>query len=269
MNKVSIIMGIYNCAETLSECIDSILAQTYKNWELIMCDDGSCDNTYEVASRYRDKHPDKIILIKNEKNMGLNATLNKCLKCAVGKFIARQDGDDICDKFRLEKEVRFLEENPDFDIVSTNMFYFDQNGVFAESHSKEFPQKEDFVHGVPFCHAPCMVTKRAYDSVGGYTEDDRLLRAEDYELWIKMYEAGYKGYNIQEPLYSMRDDRDAQKRRKFKYRINEAYVRMLAVKRLGMPAWKLIYVTKPILVGILPANVYSKLHRARAFRRKV
>ena len=66
-NKVSILMGIYNCADTLSDAIDSILKQTYVNWELILCDDGSQDDTYQVASKYKEKYPDKIILLKNKK----------------------------------------------------------------------------------------------------------------------------------------------------------------------------------------------------------
>ena len=75
-SKISIIMGIYNCAKTLPEAIDSILAQTYSNWELIMCDDGSSDDTYAIAEKYKITYPNKIKLIKNEKNLGLNATLN-------------------------------------------------------------------------------------------------------------------------------------------------------------------------------------------------
>ncbi len=84
---------------------------------------------------------------------------------------------------------------------------------------------------------------------------------EDYDLWIKMYAKGYKGGNIQEVLYSMRDDRNATKRRKYKYRINEAYVRYLAVKKLGLPKWNLIYVFRPIIVGLLPIPIYEWLHK--------
>lgn len=84
--KVSIIMGIYNCADTLSQAIDSILNQTYTDWELIMCDDASTDNTYDVAKSYRDKYPEKIVLIKNEVNSKLSFTLNHCLKYASGEY---------------------------------------------------------------------------------------------------------------------------------------------------------------------------------------
>ena len=111
MSKVSIIMGIYNCASTLSEAIDSILMQTFKDWELIMCDDGSIDNTYQIAKRYQKHVGRKIVLLKNDQNMGLNYTLNRCLAVASGEYIARMDGDDISLPTRLEKEVEFLKED--------------------------------------------------------------------------------------------------------------------------------------------------------------
>ena len=263
MDKISVIMGIYNCADTLDEAIKCILDQTYENWELIMCDDSSTDDTYSVAEKYLKEMPDKVILLKNKKNEGLNATLNHCLRYATGQYIARMDGDDLCTNDRFEKEIRFLQEHREFDIVSSNMEYFDDCGVFARSHMAEFPKKEDLVFGTIFCHAPCMVTKKAYDAVDGYTEDKKLLRMEDYELWIKLYAAGYKGYNIQEPLYSMRDDRNAAKRRKYRYRINEAYVRYLAIKRLDLSKWKLVYVFRPLIVGLLPVGLYSKIHRRK------
>ena len=79
---ISVIMGIYNCGDTLSEAIECIVNQTFSDWELIMCDDGSNDDTYEIAISYKEKYPEKIIVLQNEKNRGLNYTLNKCLKQA-------------------------------------------------------------------------------------------------------------------------------------------------------------------------------------------
>ena len=94
MATVSVIMGIFNCENTLSDAIKSILNQSYTDWELIMCDDGSQDDTYKIALEYQHKFPDKIILLKNKTNMGLNATLNTCLSKATGTYIARMDGDN-------------------------------------------------------------------------------------------------------------------------------------------------------------------------------
>ncbi len=187
MPKVSVIMGIYNCETTLDESISSVISQTYNDWELIMCDDGSQDNTYQLANQYVEKYPKQVILLKNETNMGLNYTLNRCLKIASGKYIARMDADDRCSPERFAVEVGVLESEPDISIVSTDMDFFDESGVWGRISHSEYPTKKDFVYGSPFCHAPSMVRKSAYDAVNGYTESARLLRVEDYQLWYKMY----------------------------------------------------------------------------------
>lgn len=261
---ISVIMGIYNCGDTLSEAIDSIVNQTYDNWELIMCNDGSTDNTFDIAKAYKEKYPNKIVLIENEHNMGLNYTLNHCLEQAKGEFIARMDGDDISLPQRFEKELNFLLENPQYAIVSTPMEYFDENGTFRVGNQNGEPEITAMVVGTPFCHAPCMVRKEAYDAVGGYSVDEKLLRVEDWHLWIKMYSKGFKGYSIPEPLYRMRDDRNAVMRRKFKYRLNEAYVGRQAVKLLNLPKKYYIYSLRSIIVGLLPKFIYQYLHSRKA-----
>ena len=260
--EISVIMGMYNCADTLSEAIESILNQTMKEWELIMCDDGSSDATYEVAELYMKRYPEKMILLRNRENRGLNYTLNRCLKAAKGKYIARMDGDDICLPERFAAEYETLETEKTISIVSTDMGYFDQTGIWGKISHPEYPKKKDFLYGSPFCHAPCMVRKEAYDAVAGYTEKKSILRVEDYHLWVKMYAKGYRGVNIQETLYSMRDDRNAQSRRKFKYRLNEAYVKFYAVNVLGLPQKNYIFCLRPIIIGLLPKRIYKVLHRS-------
>lgn len=261
MSTLSVIMGIYDCAETLGEAINSIVNQTFTDWELIMCDDGSQDNTFDVALAYKDKYPEKIVVLRNERNIGLNATLNKCLAVAKGEFIARMDGDDVCDPNRFAEELAVFENEPDISIVSTDMSYFDEFGIWGKSSSPEYPKSIDFLYGTPFCHAPSMVRKKAFDAVGGYSVAKKLLRVEDYHLWMKMYKAGYKGKNIGKILYSMRDDRNAYGRRKFKYRLNSAYVICLAVRELKLPVWGYVKALRPIIVGLLPNFLYDKLHK--------
>lgn len=256
-------MGIYNCADTLSEAIDSILTQTYEDWELIMCDDGSTDHTYQVAKKYQRQYPHKILLIQNECNKGLNLTLNHCLEYASGEYIARMDGDDLSLPERLEKEVLFLDEHPEYAIVSCPMIYFDEDGDWGQGSLVEYPAKFDFVKGTPFCHAPCMVRSEAFRAADGYSTDKHTLRAEDYNLWFRLYALGYKGYNLQEPLYKMRDDMNAYHRRKFCYARNEAYVRWTGYRMLNLPKKYYIYALRPIIIGMLPKKIYLYLHHRR------
>lgn len=264
--KISVIMGIYNCAKTLGAALDCIVNQTYANWEIIMCDDGSSDDTYYIASEYQTKYPQQITLLKNETNLGLNTTLNKCLAEAKGKFIARMDGDDLCSPERFELEMLELSKHPDMAIVSTDMEFFDETGTWGQTNKKQFPVEKDFMTKTPFCHAPCLVKKEAYDTVGGYTVDKKLLRVEDYHLWVKMYAAGYKGMNIQRPLYQMRDDRNSKRRRKFKYRFNESYVKAFAIRQLHLPLYCYLYCVRPILIGFLPSRLYELIHKRSKMR---
>ena len=265
---ISVIMGIYNCGDTLSDAIECIVNQTFSDWELIMCDDGSNDDTYEIAISYKEKYPEKIIVLQNEKNRGLNYTLNKCLKQAKGKYIARMDGDDRCDKERFAIEINVLEKEPEISIVSTDMEFFDESGVWGKISHPEYPMPEDFVKESPFCHAPCMVKREAYMKVKGYSVSDKLLRVEDYHLWIKMYKCGYRGKNIHKCLYQMRDDRNAYSRRSFKNRLNEYYVKRLAIRTFRLKKWNYLLALRPIIVGLLRNCVYDKLHKGRLAKKE-
>ena len=159
--------------------------------------------------------------------------------------------------------MAFLDQHKEYAIVSTNMIYFDENGEWGKSNMLEFPQKEDLVRATPFCHAPCMVRREAYEKIKGYSVDKKLLRVEDYHLWFKMYSEGYRGYNLKEALYKMRDDRNATQRRKFKYRINEAYVKRLIMKSFDLPIKNIVYVVRPIIVGVMPTFLYEYLHKKK------
>lgn len=266
--QISVIMGIYNCADTLPAAIESVLTQTFTEWELIMCDDGSTDQTLKIANRYAQKYPGKIIVIKNEKNRGLNYTLNHCLKYARGKYIARMDGDDLSLPKRFEKEVDFLDSHPEYAIVSTPMIFFDEYGDWGSSKALEKPQLKDFANHAPFhCHAPCMIRKEAYLAVGGYTVDKRLLRFEDCYLWYKLYAAGYRGYNLQEPMYKMRDDRDAYHRRTPSARMRGVYVQWIGFRLIKMPLRYYPYIVvellKDLLIILMPEKLYTFMHKRK------
>ena len=257
---ISILMGIYNCADTLEEAVDSIKNQTYSNWELIMCDDCSSDNTYDIALEIA-KTDSRVKVIKNKKNITLAPTLNNCLKVATGEYVARMDGDDICDPTRFEKEIIFLLEHPEYSLVSTRMNMYDSNGVFRTTNVKSYPQPVDLVKGPPFCHAGCMMKTDVLKKLDGYNTSEKVNRVEDYDLWYRLYKAGYKGANIQEALYSMRDDRNALKRRKFKYRINSYKIRVNVIKNFKLSKKYYIQAVKPIVIGLIPTPIYKLLHR--------
>ena len=160
-HKVSVLMGAYNCSDTLETAIISIQKQTYDNWEIILCDDGSTDDTYKVAKRLADADS-RIKLLRNEKNEGLNKTLNHCLKVSKGDYIARMDGDDESEPERFQKQIDFLERNAEYAFVSTPMILFDQAGDWGKTKVVESPTIEQVVTGTPFCHAPVMIRKKEF-----------------------------------------------------------------------------------------------------------
>lgn len=258
--KISVLMGIYNCADTLKQAVLSIQTQTYTNWELILCDDGSTDNTYETAKSLA-ADDNRIVLLKNDKNLGLNATLNRCLAVAKGEYIARMDGDDDCLPERFEKQVTLLETYPEFDITSCPMILFDENGEWGKTTVPEHPSPEQVVCGTPISHAPVMMRRKCIGSVGGYTEDPRMLRVEDVNLWIKLYSAGYRCCNIQEPLYRMRNDQNALNRRKYIYRVNSTYVRLQGCRMLKLGPKSYLKAFIPMINGLVPAKLRQLIRK--------
>lgn len=268
-SKISILMGVYNCEQYLTEAIDSILAQTYSNWELILCDDGSDDNTYEIAKKYRDKYPDKIILLKNQVNLKLNRTLNKCFGYATGDYIARMDGDDVCEPLRFEKQVKFLNGHLEYDLVSCQMNLFDENGIYGVAN---FPIGEvshnDLLVGSPFCHAGMVMRKSTFDKIGRYAAGDEYVRVEDYDLWYRFIKSGYKGYNLSERLYSMRDDQDAYSRRTWQNRVNEYKVKKRIFNAFNYPFHRRLLIYRPLIVHFIPKFMYDFLRKKVALREK-
>ena len=262
MPLVSVIMGIYNCADTLEEAVDCIINQSFKDWELIMCDDCSSDDTYEVALKIAE-NDSRIKILKNEKNLTLAPTLNKCASVAKGKYLARMDGDDICALDRFQKEIDVLECHPEYAVVSCQMNLFDDNGVYRVISHPDMPTSADLIKRSQFCHAGCMMRKDVFDSIFGYNESADYKRVEDYDLWARVYKAGYIGFNIQEPLYSMRDDRSAVSRRTFENRKNEIRVKMNIIKWFKLPICSYIHVLIPLTKVLIPGFVYKILHKIK------
>ena len=249
--KVSIIMSVYNGAEYLKEAIDSIIAQEYKNWEFVICNDGSTDNTQEILDEYKARLPEHFILLKNEQNRRLPHSLNKCLKYCNGELIARMDGDDICPSDRLRKQVSFLQNHPDFQLVGTQMRRFDDHGMHDIVSIDEFPAKEILKRGVTFCHATIMTYKYVYDQLHGYNET--IPRSQDYDLWFRFYHHGFKGYNIQEPLYYVREDIHAIRRRTIRNRWDIMKLQYHGYHLLHFPFYWYGYPVIQLLKFLIPA----------------
>jgi len=199
---VSVIMPVYNAAEFLVEAIESVRKQTYKNWEMIVVNDGSNDETDEILKKFTGKDK-RIKVISFSNNQGISRSLNWALEFASGDLIARMDGDDIALPNRFKFQVEYLKKNPKVVAVGGQAEMIDDKGiVFAE---KRFPTdaknlREMIMWAVPMQHPIVMARATAF---GKYGYDERMRTAEDVDLFMKLLSDGEFG-NVDEVVYQYR-----------------------------------------------------------------
>lgn len=262
---VSVIMGVYNiCSLTVfQQSIESILTQTFQKFELILCDDGSTDDTWRRLENLASQD-NRIKLLQNRRNEGLAAALNYCVDIAQGRFIARHDADDLSLSDRFSRQVDFLEEHPKFGFVGSSTDVFDSSGVWRRRRFPAHPEPEDFLFTLPFIHGSLMFRKEILEA-NPYKVTKTTRRAEDYELLMRLYACGIYGANLQEPLYLFQEKRNGQKHQKFCHRINEMKVKWAGFQALGLMPKALPYVIKPVVVGMVPQALLTYLKRKRMF----
>lgn len=264
MPTISVIMGVYNCKniELLNKSVDSILNQTVSDFEFLICNDGSSDRTLNELKKIA-KKDSRIKILTYDNNVGLHHALNTCLKVATGEYIARQDDDDLSKPERLKNQLEFLNEHQEYAMVGTCADVFDDEGIWGEYIVPESPKKADFLWNNPFMHPTMMMRKTALVSGGGYREAKETRRCEDYDLFMRLYAKGYKGYNIQEKLYYYRIARDEKgKHRPMKYRVDEMIVRLRGYKDMNMLVKGIPYAFKPVLIGIIPRKILNRVKRS-------
>lgn len=268
--RVSIIMSVRNVSATLQASLDSIVHQTFTDWEFVICDDASDDATPDILARFREEMGnDRVTLLANAENRKLAFSLNRCLDFARGEFIARMDGDDLSEPQRLEEQVRYLEQHPDIDVVGTAMRRFNEQGDGEVIYpASDTPDKWTLGRGSasPFFHATILARRAAYDTVGNYTVSWRTERGQDLDLWFKFFGAGLQGRNLREPLYRVREDSSAIRRRTARTRIGAYVTRLKGNRLLGYPPSAYVRCTLDVLKIFVPYKVFD-WHRQRSFAR--
>lgn len=260
-DTISVIMACYNCESTLPKAIDSILAQSYTNWIMICCDDGSTDGTLTVLRSYAERFPDKFVILTNDKNRKLPFSLNHCLSVVETDLVARMDGDDWCLPERFEKQVSFLRTHPEYDLVGTGVSVSDGQRAIASIIKTPIPTKESMLQQNAFSHATIMTYKRVYDALGGYSLDPCAERVEDVDLWCRFLAAGFLGYNLPDQLYVILEDENAAKRRTFRARWNSARTRANGYHLMGFRGWKCVRPYLLIFRAFVPQPIYRVVHQ--------
>lgn len=251
-------MGAYNCERTLDKAIESIINQTYQNWEFIICDDASRDHTWEIIQKYA-KSDSRIKPLQNQKNKGLAATLNECLKYAEGEFIGRQDADDTSVPDRLEKQINHLVLHPEIDVLSSNAYLCDESGsIWGERISSQNIRKTDWARGSQIIHA-CVVMKASIlKRANGY--DSKAIRVEDYDLWMRIVAMGGKIANLQERLYTIQWSLKDYRRKRRQDRLREIKYKIRGMLLNKMPLWSYIFVIKSVILIFVPNFFLYKYH---------
>lgn len=199
--RVSVVMSVFNGADYLEAAVDSILLQTFRDFEFIVVDDGSTDRSAEIIESYKDQ---RLILVQQE-NRCLERALNRGLELARGEYVARQDADDVSMPERFAAQIRFLDAHPDVDVLGTGSLLIDSKGC-PFSKFLPFTQHErlvaELLRGVcPLMHGSVMVRRDAILSAGAY--NPAFKRIQDVELWLRM-STRYRLANIRDILYQLR-----------------------------------------------------------------
>ncbi|WKK67356.1 glycosyltransferase family 2 protein [Lutimonas zeaxanthinifaciens] len=208
MELVSVIMPAYNAEKYIEQAINCIIRQSYVNWELIICDDGSIDGTREIIESFAlmDK---RIRCYHNENNLGIVATRNKLLAKAKGEFITMLDADDLCVAERISVLRNFLLVNDHVGIVGSGVQFISQNGSLKGE--RKYPETNSEIQNnllnekFPFCGAGVMIRKEVYLKIGGYRDYFEGKAWDDHD-WLFRSSMHFKGANVPEMLYQYRDN---------------------------------------------------------------
>jgi len=208
---VSVVSAFYNTGPLILDMIRSIMAQTWTDWELVLINDGSTDDTLKIAQSVDDP---RIRIFSNDRNRGRAVSLNRGTREARGKYIARMDSDDICSPTRLEKEVRLLESNPALDAVSTGVIYLDKND--NPTGDMVCPTEHEAICATPWrtihmVHG-AMMARKEYFLKTPYRED--IPMAIDYNMFLRSHQYS-KFSNVPEPLYYYRLDNSFNLKKQF------------------------------------------------------
>ncbi|MDZ7587408.1 MAG: glycosyltransferase family 2 protein [Patescibacteria group bacterium] len=231
--KITVLMPVHNGERYLRKAIYSVLNQSFKDFEFLIINDVSTDNSKKIILSYDDK---RIRYIENKKNLGLTKSLNNGLKITKGEYIARQDADDVSAPERLEKQLRFLDTYPDYAVVGSFTKIIDEKSkvICQLERPIYFPEiKRALMIDNCITHGSVMIRKKCLLKIGFY--DEEMKRSQDYELWLRLSEK-YKLATLSEYLYSWRRHKENIEAKFLSEQ--KMYVKLAKVKAKKRGVWK-------------------------------
>jgi glycosyltransferase involved in cell wall biosynthesis len=262
--SVTVLMSVYNGEEYLDAAVESILRQTYEDFEFLIIDDASTDESRSCLLTWAEKD-DRIRLVLKDVNEGLGQALHDGVNMAQAPLIARMDGDDVAMPDRLEKQVAYFDEHPEADILGSWAVDIDEEG--REKQYRRYPKEHDEIVRLiwtnPLVHPSVMMRKDAIESVGSYDPDVR--KRQDYELWFRCVAGGLRFANYPEALLRYRFTGDYYDRNDLKVAWRQAKIGWQGCRRVGAGPMAYIGVAVPLFRSLLPralnAGLHNLLHR--------
>jgi len=259
--KISVIMSVRNGEKDLEKSMNSLFNQTFTDWELIVCDDGSTDNTLGLLNKYAERD-NRVRVLHNSESKGLAYSLNYCIENARSNILARQDADDASDIHRFEIQYPFVISHPEYAVVGTCWYSVDENGVKKENRVPEKPTARQQVKGGLYMHPSWMMRKDQIEKIGFYTVNKYTVRSQDYHFIMKLLAAGMTLYNMPNLLYYYTNDAATRQRHKNWKRVKGLmWIRWDSYKRNHLPIWCYVYVFKPFLVNLIPSRIMDFHYR--------
>jgi glycosyltransferase EpsE len=265
MTKVSVIMSVYNGIEYKDRAVPSILNQTFKDFEFLIIDDGSDDGTSDFLKE-AEKRDGRVRVFRQER-VGLARAVNHALSFAAGKYIIRQDFDDISYPERIERQVEFLDRHPEVGLVGTYYVIDDQRR--GEKYIRKQPLDDDHLRRtmakcIPFAHTLVAIRKEALTAVGGIAETNNIT---DLRTWIKIGAAGWKFANIPEVLgvHYVYGESYWHKNYTYTWRQRDlAKVQVEAIRELDLPRKLLVYPAARYFYSLMPTRLKRFMRRSLA-----
>lgn len=255
---VSIIMSEYNTDEyKLKKAIESILDQEYKNFEFIIVNDGKSNFLHTLLQNYKDE---RIVIVQNEKNIGLAKSLNRAIDASKGKYLVRMDTDDVSHQDRVGTLVNFMESNSNYSVVGSSINILTEAGKLIPKKFEGEIGKKEFLNRLSPVHPSVIMRKKDILDVGKYTTIN-VNRCEDLDLWGKLLDNDKKIYVISNILLDYRVSMDDYKKRKLSTRRDEIKTRMKYYKKFNATPFHYFNILKSVISGILPGRVMAWIQR--------
>ena len=253
--KVTVLTTVYNGEKYLQETIDSILNQSLDEFQYIIVDDGSNDQTKEILQNIKDDRVEIVTIPHSGRGVALNTGLEKCKT----NFIAILDADDLADKNRLFCQLKVFNEDQDVDVVSSyfsiNLSDFNQNKEIQEDYKYSNIEYKNFIKHNAICHSSAMIKVECLRKVSGYNVNRTELF--DYDLWLRLMAIGCRFSKIEFPLVFKRihDEQNFEKRKRLKYLFSAARCKYRAIKMASNNILDYMLLILTFLYGLLPTKI--------------